>query len=444
MSDAEDDFMCEDEEDYGLEYSEDSNSEPDVDLENQYYNSKSLKEDEPKSALASFQKVLDLEGGEKGEWGFKALKQMIKINFKLGNFKEMMDRYKQLLTYIKSAVTRNHSEKSINSILDYISTSKNMELLQDFYETTLEALKDAKNDRLWFKTNTKLGKLYYDQGDYNKLAKILKQLHQSCQTDDGEDDLKKGTQLLEIYALEIQMYTEQKNNKKLKALYEQSLHIKSAIPHPLIMGVIRECGGKMHLREGEFEKAHTDFFEAFKNYDESGSPRRTTCLKYLVLANMLMKSGINPFDSQEAKPYKNDPEILAMTNLVNAYQLNDINEFEKILRQNRETIMDDPFIREHIEDLLRNIRTQVLIKLIRPYTRIQIPHISRELNIDEEDVENLLVSCILDNTIQGRIDEVNHVLFLDRKNTNNTRYAALDRWTNQLSTLHVAIANKMA
>lgn len=114
-----------------------------------------------------------------------------------------------------------------------------MELLQNFYETTLEALKDAKNDRLWFKTNTKLGKLYYDREDYNKLAKILKQLHQSCQTDDGEDDLKKGTQLLEIYALEIQMYTAQKNNKKLKTLYEQSLHIKSAIPHPLIMGVIR-------------------------------------------------------------------------------------------------------------------------------------------------------------------------------------------------------------
>ena len=94
----------------------------------------------------------------------------------------------------------------------------------------------------------------------------------------------------------------------------------------------------MHLREQEYDRAHTDFFEAFKNYDESGSPRRTTCLKYLVnqilwqarsvigqsfklklfqvLANMLMKSDINPFDSQEAKPYKNDPEILAMTNLV--------------------------------------------------------------------------------------------------------------------------------
>lgn len=152
-------------------------------------------------ALQSFQKVLDLENGEKGEWGFKALKQMIKINFKLSNYKEMMYRYKQLLTYIKSAVTRNHSEKSINSILDYISTSKNvrrkgnwiqsvhiiegtnfqMELLQNFYETTLDALKDAKNDRLWFKTNTKLGKLYFDRSDFTKLQKILKQLHQSCQ-----------------------------------------------------------------------------------------------------------------------------------------------------------------------------------------------------------------------------------------------------------------------
>ena len=57
----------------------------------------------------------------------------------------------------------------------------------------------------------------------------------------------------------------------------------------------------MHLRECEYEKAHTDFFEAFKNYDESGSPRRTTCLKYLVLANMLMKSDINPFESQEVQ-----------------------------------------------------------------------------------------------------------------------------------------------
>lgn len=45
----------------------------------------------------------------------------------------MMKRYKQLLTYIKSAVTRNYSEKSINSILDYISTSKQVSQLCVFH-----------------------------------------------------------------------------------------------------------------------------------------------------------------------------------------------------------------------------------------------------------------------------------------------------------------------
>ena len=70
MSDMEGDFTCNEEEDYDLEYSKDSNSEPNVGWENQYYNSKALKEDDPKAALSSFQKILELEG-EKGEWGFK-------------------------------------------------------------------------------------------------------------------------------------------------------------------------------------------------------------------------------------------------------------------------------------------------------------------------------------------------------------------------------------
>lgn len=62
-----------------------------------------------------------------------------------------------------------------------------------------------------------------------------------------------------------------------------------------------------------------------------------------------MKSDINPFHSQEAKPYKNDPEILAMTNLIQAYQNNDIVEFEMMLKNHHTNIMDDSFIKEHIE-----------------------------------------------------------------------------------------------
>lgn len=133
-----------------------------------------------------------------------------------------------------------------------------------------------------------------------------------------------------------------------------------------------------------------------------------------------------------------------MTNLVVSYQNDDIMEFESILRNNRNNIMADPFIREHIEDLLRNIRTQVLIKLIRPYTKIAIPFISNELNIEPAEVESLLVSCILDNTIQGRIDQVNQVLELDKEDSRcGARDIAIEKWSNQINSVQLAILNKI-
>lgn len=96
-----------------------------------------------------------------------------------------------------------------------------------------------------------------------------------------------------------------------------------------------------------------------------------------------------------------------MINFVSVYQNDDINEFEKIFKINRKNIMDDLFIREYIEDFLRNIRTQVFIKLIKLYICIYILFIFKELNIDIEEVESFFVLCIFDNIIYGRIDQVN-------------------------------------
>ena len=161
----------------------------------------------------------------------------------------------------------------------------------------------------------------------------------------------------------------------------------------------------------EYEAAGKTFFQAFKSYDEAGDPSRLRCLKYLVLASMLYASSINPFDSQEARPYRDDPEITAMTNLVQAFHNNEIHKFERILKQNKGRIMEDEFIRDYVEDLLRTIRTQVLRQVIRPYTRISLSAIAQELNnIPVEDVEMLLVSLILDGTLEGQIDQVAGVL----------------------------------
>ncbi|KAI6171510.1 COP9 signalosome complex subunit 2 [Aphelenchoides bicaudatus] len=444
-----------DDEDYGLEYSDDSGSEPDVALENQYYAAKALKSDgDIKDALQTFKDVVatEQERGEKGDWGFKALKQMTKITFQQEQYDAMLGHYKNLLTYIKTAVTKNYAEKSINSILDYVSTSKRPELLLQFYQITLEALATARNDRLWFKTNTKLGRLHFDQHEFDKLEKVIKQLKVSCKNEEGEEDQKKSTQLLEIYALEIQMHTEMKNNKVLQHLYEQATHIKGGIPHPFIMGTIRgllfksNVVEKMHLRNGEFAKANSDFFDAFKNYDESGSNRRILCLKYLVLANMLMKSKINPFDSQETKSFCNEPEIIIMTKLVDAYQDNNIALFERIISENQESVMGDQFIRENLEELLSNVRIQVLLDIIRPYTRIRIDYLTTKLKIKESELNRLLIEIIQDGKINLKIDHVRGHLIKpvdEYAKIESGRYEAFNNMAQQLDTLRVSMTDKI-
>lgn len=161
--------------------------------------------------------------------GFKGLKQAIKLEFAMRRYVDAVKHYQELLTYVKSAVTRNYSEKSINNMLDFIE--KNAEdddankCMEHFYSKTLESFQTTNNERLWLKTNTKLARLWLDQKDYRRLTDKLRELHRACQKDDGSDDPAKGTYLLEIYALEILMYAETRNNKRLKvrAPYEPNM-----------------------------------------------------------------------------------------------------------------------------------------------------------------------------------------------------------------------------
>ncbi|CCC07717.1 hypothetical protein SMACR_01284 [Sordaria macrospora] len=415
---SDDDFMQDSEEEYDFEYEdEEEEDNGDVDIENKYYNAKQTKTSDPEEALQEFLSIPPLEP-EKGDWGFKALKQAIKMEFKLERYQEATDHYEELLTYVKSAVTRNYSEKSIDNMLNYIEKGyddpKAVQCIEKFYSLTLQCFQSTNNERLWLKTNIKLARLLLDRKDYHAVARKLRELHNACRKPDGTDDPSKGTYSLEIYALEIQMYSETRNNNQLKVLYQKALKVRSAVPHPKIQGVIRECGGKMHMSEENWKEAQSDFFEAFRNYDEAGDLRRIQVLKYLLLTTMLMKSDINPFDSQEMKPYRNDPRISAMTELVDAYQRDDIYRYEDVLQKNTD-LLADPFIAENIDEVTRNMRTKGVVKLIAPYTRMRVSWLAEKLRITEPEVMDILSFLIVDGRVKGRIDEHKGMLELESR-----------------------------
>ena len=163
--------------------------------------------------------------------------------------------------------------------------------------------------------------------------------------------------------------------------------IESGVNTPRVTAIIKECGGKMHLTEGSFDLASACFFSAFKHYtyvsrllailfsfsflfallpiarfvnslprlppppsppsgcthdSDASDSRNMMCLQYLVLSNMLMDSDVDPFKSQEAAAYKNNPEMQALITLLNAYQRFDLFTFEKTLKKNRKAFMEGP------------------------------------------------------------------------------------------------------
>lgn len=179
-------------EDYDFDYEEDEDEDVDADIENMYYNAKAKRAEDVDEALADLERVVEKEGAQKGDWGFKALKQMTKINFRRGRHADALASYTRLLGYTKSAVTRNYSEKSINGILDYVSadtapsnngaaaaktgqesgTTMDLATMEKFYDVTKKALEESKNERLSVKTDLKLARLWLARGEFGRLSKV--------------------------------------------------------------------------------------------------------------------------------------------------------------------------------------------------------------------------------------------------------------------------------
>lgn len=104
--------------------------------------------------------------------------------------------------------------------------------MEQFYSKTLESFQATNNERLWLSTNTKLARLWLAQKDYVRLTGKVRELHKACQREDGSDDPSKGTYSMEAYALEIQMYAETRNNKRLKVrILSSGRHVKGVQAH---------------------------------------------------------------------------------------------------------------------------------------------------------------------------------------------------------------------
>jgi COP9 signalosome complex subunit 2 len=420
--------------------------DPAIKMENLCYEAKDLAKeqaDNAKEAIGLFKQVLDIEHeqGSKTEHGFKAVKWLTKLYHRTGEGALVKQYYLKLLNEYGEILAEK--EKAMTRLLEALEDYKDV---ADLFDATLASLEKQGNKKAALRLELSQAKILLKNKDWARLSKSLDNMYAACRLPDGSDDHSKGNQLLEIYALSIHMEDVKQNNKKLKELYTRAGNI-NGLCNPKTSGVIYECGGKMHLRESHWNEANTAFIEAFRNYDEAGARTEcVACLKYLVLANMLSGSNINPFDEPRAKAYSTAPEIAAMNNLVEAYQRKSLADFERILKSNKKSLLDDDVIQTYLPAVRKTLKKHIFLDLVKPYTNLSMGFIEQQLQLSTAEAEDLIVELILDADVDATIDQISSVLYV--KNTPgsteaNRKYLSYGRWVKHLSSLSHSVLTKV-
>merc|ERR1712176_795202 len=146
--------------------------------------------------------------------------------------------------------------------------------------------------------------------------------------------------------------------------------------------------------------------------------------------------------TQEAGVFKQDTQIMPISNLLEAFDEDDIRRFESTWGRDKVSILNDDFIVEHMPAVKLRIRSKVLVKLIKPYTRVKLEWLCGQLNATMPEIENLVVNLILDGSVNGRLDQIHSLLDLSYSQKADKLYGAMDSWLSAVNRLRNSISQR--
>lgn len=432
--------------DNGAAVADDQELSVEMKIENAFYEADDTRLDSSNTdlALEQFSKVLELSHDatelqdETLGYVFKSLKNIVSILVRKNRIEEMNSRYDELLDFIPR-VTRNEAQEAVNTVLHDASETKDDAFVRRVYRRTADKVRGIPDqERLWYRVTMKYCEYCYGQGDMPAAKELLAELLSSCQKD-GKDDLNKGAELLEIYALDSRMSVSSNDTQRLKELYGKTKDLQAAVKDPKSQSVIKECWGMMFGDQGDWTRAYAEFYSAFNSYQEIGDRLKAKqCLQYVVVANMLSGGASNPFDAREAKAFQNDPDIQVIGNLRVAYEECDTDRFNKALKDIKKS--GDTFIPKHLGSMIHDFRGRAIMQIIRSYERVKLSYLAEKLQVTVDEVESLLVRLVLDRKVVGRIDQVNGLLDLTAGGVGGgAKYDALQQWVSALEHLNSAM-----
>lgn len=206
--------------------------------------------------------------------------------------------------------------------------------------------------------------------------------------------------------------------------------------------------GQLHAEDGDFTTAHSYFVEALEGYHAQDSPApATAALQYMLLCKIMANAQddvASILASKHAQRYAG-PRLEAMKAIATAHAHRSLAEYETALSAWREPLGADPFIRAHLRRLYDAMLEQNLVKVIEPFSRVEIAHVAKMVGLDVGAVERKLSQMILDKVVVGVLDQGDGCLIVyDEKERDQGYDAALETIERLNGVVDVLYANQAA
>lgn len=215
--------------------------------------------------------------------------------------------------------------------------------------------------------------------------------------------------LVEVQLLESRVYHALGNIPKARAaLTSARTSAASVYTPPRLQADLDMQSGMLHAEDKDFNTSYSYFIEALDGYHSQDDPvKATATLQYMLLCKVMLNlaEDVNTLlQSKQALKYAGQ-NLEAMKAVARAHSNRSLDEYERALASYRYELGSDAFIRNHLRRLYDSMLEQNLIKVIEPFSRVEIAHIAKIVGLDTLQVERKLSQMILDKVIIGVLDQ---------------------------------------
>ncbi|KAJ3355111.1 26S proteasome regulatory subunit rpn6 [Entophlyctis luteolus] len=271
---------------------------------------------------------------------------------------------------------------------------------------------------------TRLAALYLDNKMYADSLSLLASLNKELKRLDDK------SVLMEVQLLESRVHHATRNLPKARAaLTSARTSANSIYCPPLMQAMLDQQSGILHAEEKDYKTAYSYFYEALEGFSNQDDSRAVLALKYLLLCKIMLNLPDDVFsiiNSKMAQKYAG-ADIEAMKAVATAHQNRSLLEFEQSMNKFKNELRNDPIINAHLDELYDSLLQQNLLRVIEPFSRVEIAHVAQLVKLSTQQVEMKLSQMILDKVFHGILDQgAGCLVIFDDPEVDKTYEAALE------------------